>query len=284
MSDIAVVGSVAIDRIVRGEVQVRKSGGVVVYGGLTLRREGLRVAVCSNLGARDGDVLKALERVGVDICCAESECTTSFVNYVDGDVRYQDMPCAAAPISKAQLMAVCSKVEWVLLGPLHPEDIDVEALYWLGEQGVQVSLDVQGYARKVSQGRVWPEISEQMRPALRCSRHVKMAHEELELLLAFEGLDLVALMRAYALDEVVVTDGSRGGYVCCADGEEIAFRAVHVDRALDPTGAGDVFFAAYLAQRQFLGASIKAAVVHAAARAAEQVEGRYIAQSELLLQ
>jgi sugar/nucleoside kinase (ribokinase family) len=218
----------------------------------------------------------------VDICCAESEFTTSFVNYVDGDSRRQDMPCVAAPITKEQLVAACSDVEVVLLGPLHPGDIDVEALSWLGEQGVEVALDIQGYARKARQGRVWPEISSQMRPALRCARHIKVAGEELELLLACEGVDLLALMRAYELDEVVVTNGSRGGYVC-RDGQELAFRAAPVDRALDPTGAGDVFFAAYLAQRQFFGASIEAAMAHAASRAAQQVEGRFIMQSELLL-
>ena len=45
---------------------------------------------------------------------------------------------------------------------------------------------------------------------------------------------------------------------------------------MDPTGAGDVFFAAYLASRIYARQSIEEACERAASLAALQVEGRYI--------
>lgn len=283
-ADWLVVGSATVDCIVQGEVALYKSGGVVVYGGLTLARRGESIAACSRLSARDRDVVAPLAREGVYLHCGDSAQTTAFVNYIDGDARRQQLVAAAEPIDSELLRASPKQVKYVLLGPLHPRDIDEEALvYWANKEGVVVCADLQGLARYIDGEWVRPQIVPQMRCALMAAQIVKVAREELDLLLQWAGCGLAQLMRVYQVREVVVTDGSRGGYICTDAGRETTFAAREVLEAVDPTGAGDVFFAAYLSERLRHKSTVERAAERAAAQAAAQVAGHFITGDELKL-
>jgi len=281
-ADWLVVGSATVDCIVQDNAAVYKSGGVVVYGGLALARQGESVAVCCNLSACDSDVVNPLEREGVMLHCGDSLATTSFVNYVDGDARRQQMTAAAVPIQLSALSELFGHVKYVVLGPLHPLDISEQVMSFCSN-GINavVCVDVQGFARRVVDGWVEPDIAPQVRSVLAAAQIVKMAREELELLLAWGQCNLVELMRMYSLDEVVVTCGSRGGYICTAAGEETHFSAVNVPQVVDPTGAGDVFFAVYLVERLQRVSTVEWAAERAAEHAAAQVAGRFIRAGEL---
>ncbi|MFT5089907.1 MAG: sugar/nucleoside kinase (ribokinase family) [Candidatus Latescibacterota bacterium] len=279
-----VVGSATVDCIVQGTAAVYKSGGVVVYGGLTLVRSGEPVAVCSNLSARDRDVIEPLEREGVSLHCGESAETTAFVNYVDGDTRRQQMTSVASPIQPHALGEVSAQVQWVLLGPLHPRDISASALSYLAEETTTtICVDMQGFTRGVANGWVKPGIAPQMRAVLAVAHIVKVAHEELDLLLAWAGCNLMELMRMYSVNEVVVTNGSRGGFIRTVAGHEARFSAKEVQNVVDPTGAGDVFFATYLLERLRRESTVEQAAERAAAQAAAQVAGHFIRTDELKL-
>lgn len=283
-ADWLVVGSATVDCIVQGDTAVYKSGGVVVYGGLALVRCGESVAACSRLSARDGDVVEPLVKEGVIMHGGDSAQTTSFVNYIAGDARQQRLVAAAAPIDYALLAAVYKQAPYVLLGPLHPRDIDEDVLKHLAAvSDCVVCADVQGFTRYIDGELVYPQIAPQMRAALVAAHIVKVAREELDLLLAWAGCDLAELMRVYGLREVVVTDGSRGGYIRTEAGLEVVFAAHEVREVADPTGAGDVFFATYLSARLRRKCAVKQAAEHAAEHAAAQVAGRFIKADELAL-
>ena len=68
-----------------------------------------------------------------------------------------------------------------------------------------------------------------------------------------------------------------------APGEVVAYKAARVGQVVDPTGAGDVFFGAYLFSRLHERQSIRESCEHAALVAAQQVQGRYITQETLQL-
>ena len=280
-----VVGSATVDCVVQGEQTRYKRGGVAVYGGLTLLRLGQDVAVCTNLAPGDADVVAALSRAGADVHWGESETTTHFVNCVVGDRRQQRMPRAAVPIGCNALASAAQGAECVLLGPLHPLDIEVAALVWLeGAEDVAVCADVQGMVRNVVDGVVHAGVDASMDALLRAASWIKVAQEELNLLLQWASCDLNVLMRRYALSEVVVTDGSRGGYIQRHDGHVHPFRAVAVVNTRDPTGAGDVFFATYMSERLARGQSVEAAAGRAADLAARQVAGEFLRGDVLLLE
>ena len=91
-------------------------------------------------------------------------------------------------------------------------------------------------------------------------------------------------MRDCSVAEWVVTEGSHGGWVASGKGERKKFASVPVAMVADPTGAGDVFFAAYLAHRLHRGVGIATAAQRAAALAARQVEGGFIDEATLRLE
>ena len=139
-----------------------------------------------------------------------------------------------------------------------------------------MSLDVQGYVRHVENGRVSCKVSDHLAEALLCSTLVKAASEELDAILGHYEMSIEDLIRTYDLREVIVTRGWRGGYVVTASSEVVSYQAKAVEHEMDPTGAGDVFFAAYLASRIYARQSIQEACERAASLAALQVEGGYI--------
>ena len=283
MDRIAIVGSAAVDRVVRGDGSAYKRGGVVVYAGLTFARLGLETRVLTNLAAGDRDVLAPLELEGVVVDVGESPATTHFINYVDGDQRRQELPVRAVPIAAAQLKALLAGVDHVYLGPLHPRDIENEALEILGPE-VRVSLDLQGYVRRIEGEEVLRGVSQDLPKALACADLVKASGDELEAVLTHYGLELDELMRDCAIEEWVVTQGSRGGWVVDGGGMRTDFAPHPVEVVADPTGAGDVFFATYLFYRLHRGEQVTAAARCAAELAARQVEGHFIADEILLLE
>ena len=131
-----------------------------------------------------------------------------------------------------------------------------------------------------------PIAAAQLGPVLAGAEHVHLgpSNDELELVLADCGLTLDQLMRDYSVTEWIVTEGSHGGWVASRQGTRTKFASAPVATVADPTGAGDVFFAAYIAHRLHRGAGIATAAQRAAALAARQVEGGFIAAVMLRLE
>ena len=95
--------------------------------------------------------------------------------------------------------------------------------------------------------------------------------------------ELSEIMKGFDIEEAVISSGSKGGRVETITGEKFEYRAAMPDRVSNPTGAGDVFFAAYLLSREVNNLDISSACRYAAGIAARQVEGRYIAPDRLAL-
>ena len=112
---------------------------------------------------------------------------------------------------------------------------------------------------------------------------IKGDRAELQAILDGHQITVEKLIRSYGLDEIVVTAGSEGGRIILASGQVVTYDAASADRVIDTTGAGDVFFGAYLASRIHAGKSIRESCEHAALVVARHVEGVYIREEELQL-
>ena len=145
---VLVVGSVTIDRIIENRKTSERMGGVVTYGGLTFQRLGVETAVVTNIAEAHRGLLDVLAAEGLAVHAGASRLTTHFVNRAQGDLREQLMPEAAAPITAAQVKPLLSEVRHIHAGPLHPDDIEPQAMALMAESKKLVSLDVQGYLRK----------------------------------------------------------------------------------------------------------------------------------------
>ena len=280
---VLVVGSTTIDRIVHPERTAWKLGGVTTYAGLSFQRQNIDTSILSNVAVQDEHILGALSREGLQVWRGDSKKTTHFVNHIKGDERYQELPFMADSIRMAQIAPLLKSIDLLHLGPLFPEDIESGRLWELKDAAPCVSLDLQGYIRKRKRDFVYPAVSEFLAPALQAATFVKADHAELSFILERYDMSLPELLKAFAIREIVVTQGAQGGVVRDVHGNELRYKAHPAKREGDSTGAGDVFFAAYLTQRVFKKHSADDAAELAAETATRQVEGTYITAQELSL-
>jgi sugar/nucleoside kinase (ribokinase family) len=191
------------------------------------------------------------------------------------------MPEAAGPISSAQVKPFLATVRHFHAGPLHPDDIDPQAVALMAESKKLVSLDVQGYLRRAVNGRIVPGLSEGLEEALHCAHIIKADEGELTLMLDHFRESLPGFLKRFRIDEAVITRGSRGASVWTRTGEGCHFAAEAVRRPVSTVGAGDVFFAAYLAAHVYRKLDIDLAAGFAAGVAARQVAGKHISPALL---
>jgi sugar/nucleoside kinase (ribokinase family) len=279
---LAVIGSTTIDLNLIDGRRFSKPGGVTTYAGITYRRHDLATWAVTNVAARDRAILDRLAGEGIRIVSGTTAETTRFINRVDAGRRIQQLPARAAAITPEQIQSALAHVDAVHLGPLHPGDIDPSAYRGLSGAPLLVILDVQGLVRTGGRDRLAAGVSDILAEALTAAHIVKSDAQELYAITECYGSDLSKLINDFAIREWLVTDGDQGGFVRDAYGTVHPYAAVEIIEPQDPTGAGDVFVAAYVWARFSLGQAIPAAVRHAARKSAAQVAGRYIALPELM--
>jgi sugar/nucleoside kinase (ribokinase family) len=277
---VLVVGSLSLDRIELDGQSEARVGGTVVYSGLTWRRLGGEVTVVTAMADRDRAAARPLLHAGVLLVAADSDATTSFVNRVDGDGREQEVAARARAIP-AELVAAAGPADVVHLGPLHPDDLEPEVYRVARAAAPAVAIDVQGFTRRIEGRRVLAEASKSAAELLRGAGWLKGDAGEFDLVAAALGCSAAQLADALGAGEVLRSRASEGGEVLRPGAPAIRWAAVPVTGPVDPTGAGDVFLAAYLWHRvgQRLGIAESAAL--AAALAARQVAGDWIRPEEL---
>ena len=250
------VGHVCHDRAPGGDVV----GGSVTYGSLTARRLGWDVAILSSAGP---DFEPERELPGVTVFLQPSAATTRFVNeYAADGTRRQTVTARADAIRFDSLPDDWRSPDALLLGPLAGELTGINATAF--EAGC-VGAIAQGYVRAIdAEGRV--SAKDWVRPerdllgvhVLFLSRH-DLPDADAR---AREFLSLVPL--------VALTRGWRGVTLLTRDGVHDVPSLPRPEK--DPTGAGDVFAAAFLVRYQETGDPLEAAAFGACA-ASCAVEG-----------
>ncbi|NQT25228.1 hypothetical protein HQ585_07730 [candidate division KSB1 bacterium] len=273
---VLIVGSATIDTIVQENQKTRKIGGAVTYAGLTFKKLGLDVTVLSNIGLRDRSIIDLYRRSGIRLIRGKTISTTRFVNHLKDGNRTQEMPRKARRIDPSKYYPVIKTFDHILLGPLHPEDFHPDFLSYLSFSNKLVTLDLQGYIRRIQHGRVTTGVSKHLHSALYAADVVKSSIRELETVLAKYKMEAEDLVQEFKLSELIVTSGQNGGFLLASTGDKIEFTAKKIEAERDPTGAGDVFFSAYLFHRFHQEQSIAASLEQASIIAADQVLGKSI--------
>jgi sugar/nucleoside kinase (ribokinase family) len=281
---IVVIGSTTIDENITPTGRYHKIGGATTYAGLTYRRHGVPTTIVSNISPKDRRVQLALENENVTICRGNTAHTTHFINKVTGNKRQQKMTFRSAPIKSNAIAKIIKQAGCIHLGPLHPEDIDPAAIEKIKFSQLPVILDVQGYTRRIKTDQITTTVSPRISSALKISRIIKANEHEVEAILGFLDYDIGELIRSYNIEECVVTRGAEGGFVQDQNGNVHSYDAIPVDSITDPTGAGDIFIAAYMLGRFLKKLNIKDASEYAAKLSARQVSGKYITQDVLNLE
>ena len=101
--DIMMIGHFAKDRLVVDGVGKTASGGAVYYGGVALRRIGLRVAVVTRLHPDDFWLLDELKQEGIQVFAAAAPETSgieNIYNSADMERRTCRLMAFAGPFNK----------------------------------------------------------------------------------------------------------------------------------------------------------------------------------------
>jgi sugar/nucleoside kinase (ribokinase family) len=229
VTPLAVVGNLARDLI--ADTPPRAGGGPF-HCARALRLLPERSLIVARSG--DPSLFPPLVALGVPVKRVTGTRTSSFAFHYQGDVRIMTV----TELGDAWEPETASLLEpggWVHVASLARSDFPPETLAAFA-RGRRLSFDGQGLVRPDRTGPL--ELDADFDPEL--LRHVsilKLAEEEAEVMGDLGALDV---------PEVVVTHGTRGCHVH-VDGKVEHVPALGVD--VDPTGAGDMFSAAYMAAR-----------------------------------
>ena len=245
--DILMIGHFAKDRLVVDGKGESAAGGAVYYGGVAVRRLGVRVAVATRLHPGDFPLLEDLRREGVEVFAAPASATTGIENiYNSADMeRRICKPLAFAGAFRTEDMPrITARV--CLIVPLVAGEVDLPFLENMAANG-PVGMDVQGFVR-VAEGnelvfKQWPD----MRKGLAHITYLKVDKAEAELLTGETDLAKAAQkLAALGPREIVLTQSS--GVTVYADGR--IYQAPFTPRNLTGrTGRGDTCFGTYVAKR-----------------------------------
>nr|MBC7244894.1 ribokinase [Chloroflexota bacterium] len=241
--DFLAIGHVTKDLLPDGSYSI---GGTASYAALTAQRLGLSVAVLTS-APPDLDLSNALRDMALHI--VPSQVATTFENIYEGQKRRQFVHGIASPLRAAHLPLDWRQAPIVLLCPLVRE----LGLDWLGVfRGAIVGVTPQGWMRQ------WDEHGQvRVRPWVEADSILPNVE-----VLVYSEEDVAgdeAAVRHYAeLAKIaVVTRGWRGATVFY-NGIVRDFPAFQA-KEVDPTGAGDVFAAAFLVRLKETGDPYQAA-------------------------
>lgn len=147
------------------------------------------------------------------------------------------------PWPPQQALAACEGADWAYVGALTQSDFPPQTLAALAAGGRRLLIDAHGVVRSPTLGPLRSDGSR--RDLLDHVSVLKLNDEEAETLVG--GLEIERL-RALAVPEVLLTLGSRGSLIVTPHEVE-RISVTPVEGAVDPTGAGDTFSAAYLDAR-----------------------------------
>jgi len=227
--DFLVIGHICKDMAPAGF----RLGGTATYAALTARNLGAHAGVLTRAGP-DLDVGDLL--AGIELRVLPSAATTTFHNTYQDGRRSQRLLAVGDPITVADVPADWRDPPIVLLGPL-AQELDAELVRAFPSSLVGVSP--QGWMRAWdASGRVYSRPGRWLDLDLRGAQVVVVSDEDI-------AGELGVLERLIAQAPIVVLTAGWKGATLYMDGRAFSI-APRPAREVDPTGAGDVFAAAFL--------------------------------------
>lgn len=238
------LGHVARDLLPGGSFAL---GGTVTFAALTASALGLASALVTRA---DQALLRQLPELLPDIGLAarEAPVTTTFENSYSEGFRVQYLRKRAPLLSLTDVPSDWVSAPIVLLGPLAQEIPPDLLKAWPRSPGSLLAATPQGWLRRWdASGRVWPAPWQQAEELLPLLDALILSHDDLLPFASHQRAGVNALLAAWSLRVplLLATDG-RDGATLFKRGSMRHFPA-YAAREVDPTGAGDVFAAAFLA-------------------------------------
>jgi len=248
MFDICGVGHITLDKVITPNSVKYMPGGTSYYFSNAIRQQQLNYLLVTALGQGEMHTVAGMRALGINIHAYESAYSVYFENiYPENlDHRTQRVLRKADPFTQEQVKDIHAKI--FHLGPLLADDMSVDFIKDLSQRG-RVSLDVQGFLRKVDHLNVvlndWPAKME----TLRFIDILKANDQEMEMITGLTDVRAgAARLFEWGVKEVVITLGSKGS-VIYTGGIFYDIPVFVPNTICDTTGCGDTYMAGYLSQR-----------------------------------
>ncbi len=206
MFDVCVIGHITRDIVRIENLEKEMPGGVAYYFSMGLKNLGSNVSLVTKVAERDKGLLDDLIKNNVSVFCEASQETTVFENIhpEDLDLRVQNVECVAKPFSVQDIPDISAQI--FHLGPLTKKDIPLEILKVLSKRKAKISLDIQGFLRKIEKGQVksigWEERDE----GLTYVDILKTNEAAAKTLTGKDNIRKAAVkLSTYGIDEIIIT-------------------------------------------------------------------------------
>ena len=270
MFDICCVGHITADKVVTPLSVKYMPGGTAYYFSCAVANLDMSYRLVTSLAPAEMHYVEELRSHGIEVQVQSSTHTVNFENIYgdDPDERIQNVLQKADPFTINELEHIDAKI--FHLGPLLADDISTDIIRTLAAKA-RVSLDVQGYLRKVVNNKVYPTDWPDKKEALQYVHTLKADEAELQALTNCDNMRIGAQILAdWGVQEIVITNGSKGS-VIYADNIFYTIPSYHPKIITDATGCGDTYMAGYL-YRRVKGSSIQHSGEFAAAIATLKME------------
>jgi len=250
MFDLTVVGHLTIDKIIRkGAEPVFMPGGSATYASLAAKRMGVDVLVASKVGPDFPDEYVAwLSRGGIDLAGLRhvNTPTTYFILKYEDEKRVLQLKNVCEPISSKDI-PVNLKTRGIHIGSVAGE-VPIETVRRLTELAEIVSLDPQGFVR-IFDEKGYVKIGKRLEVEILGRIDVlKASEEEIKEAVGVENVwKAMEVAAELAPRIVIVTKGIEGAFMLF-DQNRYEVPACKPSSIVDPTGAGDAFIGAFMAE------------------------------------
>ena len=247
--DICCIGHITLDKIITPHFTAQMPGGTAYYFAKALKNfDHSGFHLITSIGETEMDVIRELQSDGIDVTVIPSRKSVCFENKYGDDMneRAQRVLAKADPFMAAKIPEINSRIYH--LGTLLADDFDLEVIKKLSGNGI-VSVDVQGFLRKVDGERVVPVDYHKKIEALPYISILKANEMEMETLTGTTDPKKAAYMLYdWGCPEIILTLGSKGSIIY-AHGKFYDIPAFPPDKLIDATGCGDTYMAGYLYMR-----------------------------------
>ncbi len=250
MFDMAVIGHFTIDQIIVRDIRPKTMlGGSSTYVSLAAKRMGAKVAVVSKVGNDFPDeYLVWLSRNGINLAALSrvDKPTTRFILKYENEARTLQLKSRCAPILPSDIPSSL-KSKCIHIGSVAGEISD-DTVHAVAEKASLISLDPQGFIRRFDREGYAENKARLSREMLKHINVLKSSEEELKAAMGIDDAWKAAETAAqYGPDIVIMTKGARGALMLC---ESVHYEvpACKPNLFVDPTGAGDAFIGAFMAE------------------------------------
>lgn len=258
------IGYITQDKVITPQNTVYMPGGTSFYFAHAIKHlNPNNFLLVTALATADMEVVENIRKEGIEVKTLPSIHSVCFENIYgeNQNERTQRVTAKADPFTVEGLQEINAQI--LHLGSLLADDFSLEVIKYLSGKGL-LSVDVQGFLRKVDNENVLPVDWPEKKEALKYIHILKANEAEMEVLTGCaEPHEAALLIADWGVKEVLLTLGDKGSLIY-AKGQFYEIPAYPAIQIVDATGCGDTYMVGYLYMRN-KGASYQEAGCFAAA-------------------